>query len=101
MLSASDGAAGDLFGKSVALHAGVLVVGVPTKQVDSVPEGGTAYQFNFVDGSWTEAGIYNPGDLVQFDRLGTSVAIGSYAAVGAPGDISSVTGRTLVWSFCE
>ncbi len=100
-LMASDGDEGDSFGKAVALRSGTLIVGAPTRDVDSVPYAGVAYQFSLVDGDWTELGTYDPGDQAYYDQVGASVAIGSYAALGAPGDPTySTTGRALVWSLC-
>jgi len=100
-LVGSDSGSGDSFGKAVAVHAGILLVGAPTKTVGSASSAGMVYQFSLIDGSWTELGSYDPGDLAQYDRLGWSVAAGSYAVIGIPGDISSAPGRALVWTFCE
>ena len=103
MLTASDGSAGNKFGLSVAIRSGILLIGAPHK---GAFEYGAAYQYNYVDGSWLETGILDADDQMLIDqipneRLGTSVAVGTYAGIGGPGSTSSIPGRALVWSLCE
>jgi hypothetical protein len=103
VLTASDPGIGDGFGLAVAIRGGVLVVGAPNKDILGGDDG-AAYQFNLAGGAWTEVGTYvrDTNDLTTFDKFGQSVAIGSYAAVGAPGHLDvGTTGRAYLWSLCE
>jgi len=82
-LTASDGAAFDEFGVSVALDAGTAVVGA--HYADVVFSGqGAAYAF-FGDGdTWSEQGKLVSDDAFFGDEFGFSVAVaGDTAAVGA------------------
>ncbi len=68
-LTASDGAAGDAFGSSVAIDGGTIVIGAPNRA-----EGG-AYVFTNTTGSWKQvAEVYDPSQKAN-DQFGFSVAI--------------------------
>ena len=95
-LTASDGAAGDEFGSSVAVVAGTIVVGAPDRY-----QGGV-YVFSNSSGSWKQtAEIYDPTQPAT-DLFGYSVAVsGSTIAVGAPGvpeSSSTSVGEVYVFS---
>jgi len=76
-LTASDGAAGDQFGKAVALSGDTAVVGAPWNE-------GAAYVFTRSDGDWTQHELSEPDG--SHDGFGSAVAVsGDTAVVSAPG----------------
>ncbi len=88
-LAASDRAANDFFGNSVAISGSYAIVGSANPEEASngytTLEPRTAYIFEQNDaGEWTEIQALSSSDLTQDDRFGISVAIaGDYAVVGA------------------
>jgi hypothetical protein len=84
-LIASNGAAGDQFGYSVAISGNTAVVGAPfASKIGN--ENGAAYAFVKGGSGWAQVAELN---AVTFKKLGTSVAIsddGRTIAVGAPPD---------------
>jgi hypothetical protein len=89
-LTASDGAAGDLFGWSVALSGSRLVVGAPLGDASGCAtcNTGAAYVFARNGGTtWSPEQKLIANDGASGDWFGRSVAIsGSTVAVGAPYD---------------
>ena len=83
-LGASDGAAYDYFGSSVAVSGAVAVVGAYYDDSYS----GSAYVFEQQDdGSWLEAQKLVASDAAAWDQFGWSVAVsGNVAVVGASTD---------------
>jgi hypothetical protein len=83
-LTASDGAAGDKLGWSVAVSGNTLVAGAPNKNGSQ----GAAYVFVEPAGGWingTESAELTGSDETVSDTVGFSVAIsGNTAVVGAP-----------------
>ena len=90
-LTASDGAAGDRFGCSVALSANgnTAIVGAHYDVV-TVSNQGSAYVYTRDGaGAWTQQDRLNPGDAANGDQFGWSVALsadGNTALVGAYSD---------------
>ncbi len=85
-LCASDGAANDRFGTSVAVSGEFAVVGAPMRD-DLGWESGAAYTFRFDGVQWVEQQILTAADTTVFDQFGTAVAIdGHWIAVGVPHD---------------
>jgi hypothetical protein len=83
-LLASDGAAHDHFGFSIALRGSLAVVGADTKS-DPWQATGAAYVFAKSNSTWSEVTKLVPGDLAQQDELGRSAAYdGRSILVGAP-----------------
>jgi hypothetical protein len=83
---ASDGAAGDRFGYSVAIYNTYLVVGA---MMDNSPtiDAGSVYVFLRSGTSWTEQAKLVAGNAAANDHFGCSVAIdGIYAVIGAKDD---------------
>jgi len=72
-ITASDGAAGDEFGYSVAVGSGRIVVGARSDD-DAGSASGSAYIFD-LDGN--QIAKITAGDGAAFDRFGWSVAVGS------------------------
>ena len=80
-LTASDGAALDIFGYSVAISGSRVVVGAIGDNVFQ----GSAYVFNRQGESWVEEQKLTASDPMFFDQFGWSVAIsGSTVVVGVP-----------------
>ena len=80
-LTASDAAAGDYFGWSVAVDGATIVVGAPN--------GEAAYVFRTTDGGATydQLAKLTASDAAEGDRFGCSVAIdGNTVVVGSPHD---------------
>ena len=85
-LTASDGAANDFFGYSVAVNAGTVVVGAIQHQVGTNSQAGAAYVFTGSAGAWTEdtPDLTASDDAAQ-DLFGSAVAAsGDNVIIGAP-----------------
>ncbi len=81
-ITASDGAAGDAFGTSVALTDSVALVGAPLKTVGSNTQQGAAYTFDVAAGWTQQAELVSSG--AARDQFGFAVALdGATALVGA------------------
>ena len=83
-LRASDAAAQDYFGQSVAIDGRRLIVGAPRTD-DNATDAGSAYVFGKTGlGGWEQIGHLFASDPEDQDRLGQSVAVhGSNYVVGA------------------
>lgn len=78
---ASDGAANDGFGGSVAVDGDTAVVGAVGSD-----RGGSAFVFVRSGDAWVQAAKLTASDAANYDRFGASVAIGEgYVIVGASG----------------
>ncbi|HHE37467.1 MAG TPA: T9SS type A sorting domain-containing protein [Candidatus Cloacimonetes bacterium] len=85
-LTASDGDAGDWFGRSVFIDEDYALIGVEEDE-DNGEESGSAYIFHRNDSSWTEQAKLTASDGAADDHFGESVSIdGDYALIGAYGD---------------
>ncbi len=86
-LTASDGAAGDRFGDSVALSDDTAIVGAYADDVGGNSDQGSAYVFTRSGTTWTQRTKLTASDGAAGDHLGDSVALsGDTAIVGATGD---------------
>jgi hypothetical protein len=85
-LTASDGAAYDLFGESVALSGDTALIGAPSPSSFVGASGpGTAYVFVRSGGVWNEQQKLAPSDNEASDEFGSSVGVsGDVVVVGAP-----------------
>ena len=84
---ASDGAAGDFFGISVALSGDTALVGADLDDVSANSYQGSAYVFTRSGTTWTQQGKLTASDGAAGDLFGISVALsGDTALVGAYGD---------------
>ncbi|MGH8428689.1 MAG: FG-GAP repeat protein [Gammaproteobacteria bacterium] len=82
--TASDGAAYDNFGFSVALAGATAVIGAPYATVGGNSNQGVAYVFTETNGVWSQSQRLTASDGVVFDRFGNSVALaGTTAVIGA------------------
>jgi hypothetical protein len=82
-LTASDGAADDVFGVSVALDGDTAVVGATLDDIGATDKG-SSYVFTRTGSLWTQQAKLTASDGAAGDRLGVSVAVaGDTAVVGA------------------
>ncbi|MBW4442205.1 MAG: DUF4347 domain-containing protein [Plectolyngbya sp. WJT66-NPBG17] len=82
-LTASDGAASDFFGYSVAISGNTAIVGSYFDD-DKGTDSGSAYIYQFNGTSWVQQSKLTASDGAAFDRFGYSVAIsGNTAIVGS------------------
>ncbi|KAA5827598.1 T9SS type A sorting domain-containing protein [Algibacter amylolyticus] len=82
-LTAADGAAGDFFGRSVAISGNTAIVGAH-KDDNSGSASGSAYVFVRSGNTWTQEAKLTATDGADYDLFGVSVAIsGNTAIVGA------------------
>lgn len=85
-LLASDGAAGDTFGYSVAIWNDLATVGAYWDD-DRGDFSGSTYSFAMTAGQWSERDKHAPADGVAGQKFGCSVALdGDLAIAGAFGD---------------
>jgi hypothetical protein len=89
-LLASDGAALDYFGWSLALSGDTLIVGAPYDDVGANSDQGSAYIFERNRGGanqWGQSQKLVAADGASLDYLGWQVSVsGDHALAGAPGD---------------
>src|SRR5205085_941741 len=85
-LTASDGAADDLFGDSVALSGDAALVGAVFDAIGANSNQGSAYVFVRSGTTWTQQQKLTASDGATNDQFGRSVALsGNTALVGADG----------------
>ncbi|HEX5500442.1 MAG TPA: FG-GAP repeat protein, partial [Thermomicrobiales bacterium] len=83
-LTASDGAANDVFGYSIALDGDTAIIGASNATVGGNSGEGAAYVFTRSDGVWTQATKLTAADGAANAQFGIAVALeGSTAFVGA------------------
>jgi len=98
-LVASDGAAGDRFGRSVAMDVDTLVIGA-YRDDNNGGDSGSAYVYTRSGATWTEQARLMANDGAADDEFGTSVAIvGDTIVVGAPRSQASSSGNGSVYVF--
>ena len=86
-LEASDAAAGDIFGQSVAISGDTIVIGASGNDRARGADQGSAYVFVRSGGVWTQQQKLVASDARAGDRFGSSVAIDDETiVVGAPLD---------------
>jgi hypothetical protein len=95
-LTASDGEAGDHFGRSVAVSGNVAVVGAAENGDNS----GSAYVFRYDGASWNQEQKLTASDGATDDLFGYSVAVsGNVAVVGAVLDDDNGTDSGSAYVF--
>ncbi len=80
-LAASDGAAGDDFGISVAVSGGTAVVGAYAKTVNAKAKAGAAYVFVQTGTTWSQQQELTPSDGAASDYFGACVSVSAGIAV--------------------
>jgi len=103
-LIASDGAAFESFGNSVAIYGDTAIVGAPDDSIGSIFSHGSAYVFERNQGgpdNWGEVKKLTASDAAGFDHFGDSVAIyGDTAIMGTPNDdIGSISNQGSAYVF--
>jgi len=94
MLTASDGAADDWFGRSVAIDGDTVVVGADAADVGGVFNQGAAYVFVRDGDGWVEQARLTASDGDSSDQFGFSVAVaGGTALIGSADDAAYVFTR--------
>jgi formylglycine-generating enzyme required for sulfatase activity len=100
-LTASDAAAGDQFGRAVAVDRDTLVVSAPLKTHLGVPGAGVVYVFARAGTSWVQEAVLAAPDPTADAAFGWSVAIHDETiVVGAPFDshaAGALTGSAYVF----
>jgi hypothetical protein len=92
-LTASDGAANDNFGKSVAISGDYAVIGANLDDVGANTSQGSAYVFVRSGTSWTQQAKLTASDGAANEEFGNSVSLsGNYAVIGAYGDVIGANG---------
>jgi FG-GAP repeat len=79
-LTASDGAAEDALGTSVAISGSTIVAGAPAHKVGSTVDEGVAYVFSYSAGSWMQTGELT-GSGSMLDGVSTPFGFGDVVAV--------------------
>ena len=105
-LLASDGAASDRFGTSVAISGSNIVVGAPQKGVNGGTHVGRAYIFIHNGSQWSEQGTLTATDPAAFNYFGNyvaidndNIAVGNNPSPGAGANAAYVFVRSgSVWS---
>ena len=98
-LTAADGAAGDNFGRDIALDGDNALIGARADDDDGASSG-SAYIFHRVGTSWTEEDKLTASNATAGAEFGVGVDIeGDRAAVGAPIANSQVGGSGAVYIF--
>jgi FG-GAP repeat/Bacterial Ig-like domain (group 1) len=99
-VTASDGAATDRFGWSVARAGDTLVVGAPHDDVSANFDQGSATVFVRSGGAWTQQQKLTASDGAANDRFGWSVALaGDTLVVGAPFDDVGASNQGSAYVF--
>src|SRR6266540_2968214 len=92
-LEASDAAANDLFGLSVAISGGTVVVGAPFDAGAAGNSQGSAYVFARSGGVWSQQQKLEASDAALGDQFGFSVAVSGGTVVVGAHDDSGAAGR--------
>ena len=98
-LTASDAAAGDLFGQAVQISGDTAIVGARFDD-DAGPNSGSAYVFTRSGTTWTQQAKLTASDAAAGDEFGISVAIsGDTAIVGSHMDDDAGSGSGSAYVF--
>jgi hypothetical protein len=106
-LTATDGAADNNLGSSVAISGDTIVAGAPGHMVGSHTSQGAAYVFVKPASGWAGGASTQSAELTTTggaddDRLGSSVAIsGDTVVAGAPGHNAGVSGQGAAYVFVK
>ena len=102
-LTASDGAASDSLGESLAISGDTALSGAYNANVSGHSGAGAVYLFTNLGGTWTEGQKLTASDPGSFFNFGNNVALRGRKAVVAA-DVSTVNGHTSqgkVYIFTE
>jgi hypothetical protein len=93
-LTATDAAAGDLFGFSVSLDGNTALVGALEKTVSGHAAAGAAYVFTRTGSTWTQQTELTATDAADGDQLGYAVALSNDTAL-VSADTKTVSGHSF------
>src|SRR5262249_37362839 len=93
-LTASDGAANDKFGYSVAVSGDTAVIGAPGNNSAA----GAAYVFTRSGTTWTEQPKLTASDGAALDNFGASVAVSGDAAIVGASEKNAETGGAYIFT---
>ena len=94
---ASDGAAADFFGMSVAVSSGIISVGSPWDD-DGGSKSGSAYVFRLEGDSWIEKAKLTASDASSEDGFGYSVSLNDRLLIVGAFGTSGRTGAAYIFS---
>lgn len=107
LLTASDAAANDNFGRAVALDSEGpcprALIGAPAEDPSGFPDAGSSYTFER-DGAWTQRAKLVASDKGGFDSAGLALGLtGDYAVIGAyhDDDNGSDSGSAYLWDLSD
>ncbi|MBY0113988.1 MAG: FG-GAP repeat protein [Phycisphaerales bacterium] len=100
-LTATGAAAGDFFGRAVAVQGDTAVIGAIGRDVSGKVDQGAAYVFTRSGVTWTQQQGLTASDGLAGDNYGLSVAVGGdWAAVGAPNaDVGAAVNSGAVYLY--
>ena len=96
-LTASDGAAADNFGRSVAISRDTVIVGAQKHDVGLTVDQGSAYVFTRVGSTWPEKIKLVSSDGGNSDLFGVSLAMSGRTAVIGAGFHNLHQGAAYIW----
>jgi len=97
-LTASDAAAHDSFGNSVAVHGDTVVIGASGND-DNGTDSGAAYIFVRSGASWSEQAKLTASDAAANDHFGRSAVHGDTVVIGASGNDDNGTDSGAAYIF--
>ncbi|MCZ6850720.1 MAG: FG-GAP repeat protein, partial [Planctomycetota bacterium] len=99
-LMASDGAAGNHFGRAAAIDGDTAMITATSHLHDGAGGNGSVYVFDYNGTAWTEQQELIASDGAIGDVFGRSVSIsGDVALIGAPGDDDNGSGSGSAYLF--
>lgn len=100
-LTASDGAAFDRFGWSVAVSNTVIAVGAREDDTTAGADAGSAYIFSRVGNGWSETQKIAPNDTFNGDRFGSGAALsnGNLVIGAAEKQLTAPNGQGATYYF--
>ncbi len=95
-ITASDGAAGDQFGTSLAMNGTTLAIGAPLDDIGAAVDAGSVYSFDLENGTWLQTEKLTIQTPVNYERFGTAVDMSSTRlVVGVPGYNGATSATTF------
>ena len=100
ILTADDASQEDLFGYSVSLFSDRALIG-SYKDDDDGSSSGSAYVFDYVDGSWSQSQKLTASDATRNNNFGNSVSLnGDRILIGAFNDIRpGISGSAYIFDY--
>lgn len=100
-LTHTGAAAGDFFGRAVAVQNNTAVIGAIGRDVSGKADAGAAYVFTRSGSTWTQQQGLTASDGAASDNFGAAVAVaGDWAAIGSPNaDVGAAVNCGSVYLF--